>query len=331
MIYNCFITWHHQARTRNLANLLKVPLFEREIGGSGPKRHVGSALWTCWILLKNRPRLIYLQYSFLLLVVVAMYKRLHPKGVTVVCDCHTKALRRNVRGILTPLFSAIKCWSFGFANLVIVSNHSLVSEAEQYNDRVLVLPDAIPECNSTAVAPRSEYVVFISSFAIDEPLLEVKKAAHLLSPLPLYWTGKAPREFFALSGESGNIIATGYLDYQNYVTLISGARCLVVLTTDEGCLLSGAYEGLAVGVPMVLSDTKSLRDFFSISAVYCKHSPEEIATAIRSVLKNYEEMKTGLLRVRESRRHEFESRLNEITDTVTAIELAQLGQPSEHC
>ena len=316
----CFITWHLQSRSRNIASRLNIPIYELEVRGNAFKRHFLSSLWTLGLIAKKRPASLIIQYSFLLLVIMAFYKLFRPKRVTIIADCHTKALRRRASKYLDILFWPLKRWSFKYADTIIISNIALTQEAAQLNSQVIALPDPIPDFSRIHNDKNGEkYCVFISSFASDEPIREMAEAAALLEPdLPLLWTGRVPNSLLNMMEFSDNIRFTSYLEDDDYQRLLKNAQCLIILTNEEGCLMSGAYEGLAAGVPMVLSDTEALRGFFGRSALYCNHTPENIAATVKQAIIDGEALRQNSLKIRDEREREFASHLAKLKHALIA-------------
>lgn len=77
----------------------------RSASAQGSRGICFSALCTAWTLHRERPRAVYIQYSFPLLIVVCLYKALHWNRIVVVCDCHTKSAethgaRPDEKGVL---------------------------------------------------------------------------------------------------------------------------------------------------------------------------------------------------------------------------------------
>lgn len=313
-----WITWHHASRSRNLAKALGVPIFELYITKHSLVRHLFSSLWTVWILIKERPRVIFLQLSFLLLLIVALYKLLLFKKVIVIADCHTKALRRTAPGFLNHIFWPLKKWSFAIANISIVSNTGMTKDIEKLHHRYIIMPDKIPECSRKLEPDEKErYCVYISSFAVDEPFDEIFQVAHMLrQELKLYWTGKTPEHVRLDSKRRPNLIFTGYLNFDDYWNLIGNADCLLALTTEEDCLQSGAYEALSVEVPMVVSDTNALREFFQNAAIYTSHQPEDIARSVRLAIAEKEGLVNEIRKLKDTRNHEFKELLSRLESMV---------------
>ena len=62
------------------------------------------------------------------------------------------------------------------------------------------------------------------------------------------------------------------------------AAAVVVLTTRDDTLLSGAWEAIALGRPLVLSDTVALRSTFGEGPSWVRPEPEAIAAGIDAAL-----------------------------------------------
>ena len=65
---------------------------------------------------------------------------------------------------------------------------------------------------------------------------------------------------------------------------MSGADAVVVLTTREDTLLSGAWEALALGRPLIVSDTKALRQTFGDGVTYVAPHAGAITDAVQRTL-----------------------------------------------
>jgi glycosyltransferase involved in cell wall biosynthesis len=280
--HSCFVTWHYQTRSRSLARELDLPLMECQIEGPGWWRHLVSSFWTIGVLIRRHPRTIVIQYSYFLMLIVCLYKLLRLSRVCLVADCHNKALHRSIGGSFGRLFWAVKRWTFNRANIVIVSNISLLNDVPGKPSRILVLADPLPNLDHhNGHRPEGTYCVIVSSFAADEPVEEMLGSIDCLeSDVKIYWTGRVPPRLARRYHDHPRLTFTSYVPDDEYRALITGAACIVALTTEEGCLLSSAYEGIAAGVPLVLSGTRALREFFAGAALYTDNTAPDIAACI---------------------------------------------------
>ncbi len=127
--HGLWLSWHDHVRSRSLSAVLQLPfrVYSRPSGGA--LRHVEGSLWTIWMLARHRPRVIFLQKSFMLLLLCALYRQIRGSRVCIINDCHNKSLRRDVSGALGIVFRWLKRWSFRRVDLVLVSNPQLIAEA----------------------------------------------------------------------------------------------------------------------------------------------------------------------------------------------------------
>jgi len=104
--------------------------------------------------------------------------------------------------------------------------------------------------------------------------------------------------------------------FDEYHNLIANADCLLALTYEDDCLQSGAYEALSVEVPMVISDSKALRDYFGESAIYTDHNPISIANNIQKAIENNINLKENENKIKKLRNEEFESQVNKLIQII---------------
>ncbi|MBT8390615.1 MAG: glycosyltransferase [Ignavibacteria bacterium] len=310
-----WITWHYQARSRNLAKALNLEIKEYFQNNNIFIRHLFSSIWTIKILHKDKPRVIFIQYSFLLLLLLYVYKKLAQIDTVLVVDCHTKALRRKAPGLLNIVFWPLKKLSFNAADLTIISNEGLTKRIKELHDNFIILPDMIPQIKfgDSEYQFKDDYCVYISSFAVDEPFEEMLEVSQLLeNSYKLFWTGKVPKKNENLVLNYPNIHFTGYVSYDEYYNLIKNAKCLIALTTEEDCLQSGAYEAISVEVPVVLSDTISLRKFFGSTATYTRNEPLAICNAINTAISQSDTLIAEMQNLKLRRKNEFEKKIETI-------------------
>lgn len=289
------MTWHYCRRSRSLADCLSLTLLEVYPEGSAFYRFSYCSVWTIYKLVLHRPRFIVIQYSFLLLVLLALYKSMSRKEIVIVCDCHTKALRRRVDGWLAKIFWEIKKWSFSKSNLCIVHNDELIVDVEEVTTRFLILPDPLPRFSVSSVvgegksnfdADERKKCVFICSYDTDEPIEEMLAAANILAgEFNVYFTGRAP-EWIVQELLNSSVYFTGYMPDIEYQRLINEASVMIALTTESACLQCAAYEALVVEKPFVTSDTPALRRLLGDAAVYVENNAQSIAQGVIGASEN---------------------------------------------
>ena len=310
-----WITWHHSQRSRNLANDLKLPILEYVNNSTLFSRHFFSSIWTCYILIRHRPLTIYIQYSFLLLLIIAIYKLCNVRKVQVICDCHTKALRKKLENPLANLFWGLKKLSFSLADLSIISNKGLIADVEKLTDKYFILPDKIPKINlAQEFTPSDAFCVFVCSYAVDEPLTEIIKAAEELhDEIQIFCTGSIPNSLSELKSQTfNNIYFTDYLEDNDYINLLSNAQCIIALTTENNCLQCAGYEALSLEIPVVLSKTQALKNYFKDSAIFVENEANSIVLGIKKSIQHREVLIQRIKRMKKIRTIEYEEKMNKL-------------------
>lgn len=316
-----WITWHSVPRSQNIAKYLNIPIFEYFVNDNIFKRHIYSSIWTVKFLCRQKPDIVFLHYSYLLLFFIVLYKKFCKKNIVVIADCHNKALRRKLKGIASKIYEIIKRFSFKNSDLAIVTNEGMIKDITQYNEEYFILPDKIPEFELCLDTNNKEnYCVYISTFAIDEPVNEILEVANIMeNNVKIYWTGKKSNKIKSIKKIPKNIIFTGYIDYQEYYKLLANANAILVLTYEDNCLQCGAYEGLNAEVPLVISDNNAARDYFGDSAIYTKIDPKLIAESLLIAFKNSDSIKQNSIKIKKQRNDEYRLLSNNLVNRIELI------------
>ena len=279
-----WISWERHRRTRELSGALGTELFE--IISSLPAGAKQAALvWrTAACLARQRPDLVVVQCpSFVLGLLAGLLK--YVLGYTLVADLHNEAVRPFNYSF--PGYLAMLRFVQRAADLCLVSNATLKAIVEQAGGRALVLPDKLPELGDAGQLDHERpgtHVVFICTYAPDEPYREVIEAARRLGPsVTTHITGN-PRDLQPSLDPPPWVHLTGYLPDEDYLRLLSDADVVIDLTAMEDCLVCGAYEAVALEKPLVTSDTVALREYFRLGTVYTRHDSVSLAGAIADAL-----------------------------------------------
>lgn len=314
-----WLTWHQSTRSTNMAKAVNADLYEIFITKNLFLRHFGSSIWTIIKLFELRPKCIFIQYSFLLLIITDLYKIISFGKPKIVVDCHTKALRRRAAWWIDWFFWPIKKLSFKLAEITIVHNAGNIKDIKKLHSQYFVIPDKIPHHHFNIQRKAyPTYCVNISSFDVDEPIEEIIEVAKLLEKddIKLFWTGKAPTSLIERKDSSTNLILTGYISFEEYFDLIGNADCSMALTREEDCLQSGAYESLDFEIPMVLSDTKALRTYFGDTAVYSPIEPGSLYKSIKTAIDNAEHYKSKMKVLKEIREAEHRKLIAQLNSAI---------------
>jgi glycosyltransferase involved in cell wall biosynthesis len=264
-------------------------------------RWVELAVATLGLLRRSRPKILFVQNPSLALTVLAVLSR--PLfGYYLVVDAHNEGIRpfdrpyALIRWLTRRLLKS--------ADVTIVSNEALAKDVHAAGGRSLILPDRLPVPPELQGARHHNSdtadVVVIATFRRDEPIAAIMAAAATMPGLRFAVSGPAERYREASGSVPPNVHLTGFLQDPAYWQLLAQATVICDLTLKPDCLVCGAYEALAVGKPMVLSDNPATRDIFGPAAVLTGNSPEEIATAVRTAIGDRERLEASALKLREA-------------------------------
>ena len=122
-------------------------------------------------------------------------------------------------------------------------------------------------------------MVSICGWGQDEPIDELLASA-AGQPWDLAVTGRQR----AGPTLAENVNLTGFLDDAAYGQLLASADLVVVLTNRDETLLSGAWEALALGRPLIVSATPALIATFGEDIACVRNDARSIALAIQSAV-----------------------------------------------
>jgi glycosyltransferase involved in cell wall biosynthesis len=279
-----WITWEHHRRSRELSRVLSMELCELTSKRGRVIRYLSLLKRTTALLMRRRPAVVVTQCpSTMLGLLAAVLKPL--LGFTFVADLHNAAIDPS---LANPLHRKLLAFIRHTADLCIVSNANLVAAVERDGGTAFVLPDKLPELPPQPLVSGSatRSVVFVCTYASDEPWREVIGAARLMDPrVTVFITGDHSR-LQMLPPRPDNVYLTGFLSERDYVALLRAADAVVDLTSLENCLVCGAYEAASLGKALVTSDTAALRAYFNRGTVYTKHDSASLAAAMAYALEH---------------------------------------------
>jgi glycosyltransferase involved in cell wall biosynthesis len=287
-----FLTWERHRRTRGLAERLGLRLHEIVLPGVRARRYWGQLRATLEALRNERPAVVFVQNpSLVLTVFVLLWRAVTRVRCTIVMDAHNEAVEPFVSSSLA--LRVFGRWAIRTADFTIVTNRFLAEKVAALGGRPLVLPDPMP--GIVPAPPRvlnsgeTVRVLVVATYAKDEPISAILAAAEqLLGRVEFGFTGnsdKLPPSVIALA--PANVTFLGFLTDDDYWHRMREAHAVLDLTLMDDCLVCGAYEAVALGRPMVLSDTRALVDYFRSGALYCGAAPTAIAATLGRLRDEY--------------------------------------------
>lgn len=297
-----FISWKNHRRSEELCKYFSFPYYFLQSSRNRIARYVTHLWETFFILARTRPRILIVQNpSIVLSVFVTCIRPLFRYKLIV--DAHNGAILPDAE------FSEKIIWLYRYvqrkADLTIVTNKYLAEIVSRNNGQAFVLQDAVPQIHDTSLHPvdfsHRRNVVYICSFCNDEPYTEVLRAcAKLPDDIGLYITGKVSDALkeYCLS-LNNRVKFTGFLDDYDYFSLLKSADLIIDLTIRDNCLVCAAYEAVSVGTPILLADTKALKEYFTKGCVFTSCFEDNILHGIMYGLQNSNTLKSEIVDLRQ--------------------------------
>lgn len=304
------VAWFGHRRLESITARLGIPCHVLKSRRHRVLRYCVLAARTLRLVARERPRFLLVQNpSIASAILCALLRRVF--GFVLVIDAHNEAVvPYNHPG---PVVRRLAAWLLRTADVTIVTNGALARIVAEAGGRPFELYDPIPVppdgAATVPVVPRR--VAVISTYAADEPLQEIIAAARLLqgADVEIRITGRPSQAFLARAGDvPANVVLTGFLVEAEYWALLASAAIVVDLTRMPSCLVCGAYEALALGRPMLLTDDEAGRALFGEAALFTDNVPESIAAQIVALIERQAEFEPAARRLAARLSSEWEQR-----------------------
>jgi glycosyltransferase involved in cell wall biosynthesis len=273
-----------------MAGAVGAALHELHCGGGRLRRYWVLLRRTVRLVLRSRADVIFFQNpSIVLAVTVIAMKSLRLTRAAMVGDFHNA-------GVFPPIGKSWVPWLVKRCDLVIVSNTNLEARVTAMGGRCLALPDPLPDLptgNGGRCRGGRFQVLMVCSWADDEPVAEVLRAAEILrtmapgvrvaiTGLPALaqrgWTARVPE----------NVELTGYLSEEEFVRRLQCSDVIMDLTTREDCMVCGAYEAVSTGVPLIVSANEPTMRYFYKGSLFTDNSATDIARCVVEAIARQE-------------------------------------------
>lgn len=283
-----WVTWEVQRRNRSLSSELGAKLVEIDVRHGRTLRYPISLYRTLMAILKNKPAILFVQNPSLLLAMTGIiYNKLSKRPLII--DSHNAGITPSSR-ILSSVLDKLARYIIRNTPMTVVTNDALADYVKSVGGHPIVLPDPLPRLQRPDIGYplRGKFnVVFICTWALDEPYEEVIQASEFLdNDIYIYITGNGGNKPNRFKPLPENIVLTGFLNEDDFSSLLFNADAIMDLTTRENCLVCGAYEAISTGKPLLLSDTRALRNYFDCGAIFTKNNARDIASSILYMTRN---------------------------------------------
>ncbi len=295
-----WISWEDHRRTRELCKAFNILLFKKNLSLPRFLGHPFLIIWTFSTLLRLKPKGLIVQNPsiFLALEAVFLQKIL---SYSLVIDSHNAALE--------PILSngsKITQFLYGYvqrkAQLSLVTNQDLANCVKSIGGTPFILEDKVPTfTNSHPTTLKGQVnIACISTFADDEPIAEIIQAVRILNKnWYVYMTGNSKKLSRDLANNlPSNLVLTGFLSNEDYLSLLQSVDIILDLTTRENCLVCGAYEAIGLGKPAILSDHMAIRNYFSKGVLLTKNQPIEIKSSLEKAERQLEHLQKETIQLK---------------------------------
>ena len=319
-ITGMFIGWHDRGgRAEMVANALGFAYHPIKISGKdklwrAPDRYARAAWRTLRLIHAHRPDVVMVTNPPIFCPLVAYAAQQVGWCRAVVIDSHTGAF-------LDPRWSRfvpIHRWLSRRVGLTVVHNTHQADLVDRWGVPwaesgfvPITTPASMGDAQSAVGhgalrEPSPPYVLAVCSGGYDEPLAEIARAAELLPDVEIRLSGRPERMTDRLVAPlPPNLRVLGFLDTADYLEHVVNATVVLALTTRDATLVSGGFEAMAFGRPLVTSKTDALRAFFSAGTVFSDHAPHELAEAITAALSSADELAAEMVELGLSRHDQW--------------------------
>lgn len=287
-----WISWERQRRSITLSTLLGARYYELNFNLPRVLRYLICAFRTFFILLRERDSIVIVQNPSLILAFEAALLKPWFK-YRLVIDRHTDIyLLGTKQGITYSLLNKVSDFTLRSAELTLVTNPELARVIKHKKGNPRVVPDPIPPLDYVASedSPRegSFSILFVASWAADEPIDQACLAARALPDTRWYVSGQPRRSHPAFTEPTPNNMArTGHLAEDDFYSLMADVDIVIALTTNPATLVCAGHEALALNKPFITGNSTALQHHFQQAALYCDGSEAGLIRAIVSLRENY--------------------------------------------
>ena len=314
-----WITWETQRRNIGISSALEFPLYQFDINSNLLNRYAYCLYLTVKTIYQKNPDIVVAQNPSILLatlvVLVGKIKKYHS-----VIDAHNSGIY-PLEGSSKILLMLAR-WLQRNASLTIITNQELKKVVEKNGGNGFILPDAIPTLPSgikSSPLNGKINITYICTFNDDEPYKEILEAINFLHhDIHIYITGKFQGKIDPKTTPL-NAHLTGYIPDDQYWNLLNSSDIIIDLTLRENCLVCGAYEGIALDKPLILSKTKALQTYFYKGCIYTTSETREIYRAIMKAIDNLDTLVNEIKELKMELNKKWEEKISSLKDVMMLL------------
>lgn len=318
------LAWSEQTpRAEDLAAALGIA--SRRFGGLGlrgiktaPLRWALNTVRTAAWLARHRPLVVVVQNPPVVLGFIAfVHARL--VGGWFLLDSHPASFGRKNAHPLVSVLPAHR-WLARRAAGVLVTTEELAEEVRHWGGHPLVVHESPPaiavDTGPVQSLEPADEVLYVGTFAKDEPVGVVVEAARLLPQVCIDITGdveRAPAGILDDAPDSARFV--GFLGPADYAAAVGAADVVLVLTDEPTSVPRSAYEAVYAGRPLVVSDWPVLRELFPY-AIHVPNEPAAVAAGLRTAFDRHHELLSVSTQARIDQERRWDAQLSALRDRI---------------
>ncbi|OQX14865.1 MAG: hypothetical protein BWK80_41445 [Desulfobacteraceae bacterium IS3] len=322
-----WITWERQRRSLELAKALNARCYvlSEPDALQGIARYLYLIIKTAIVLVREKPGILFVQNPSIVLAAFACaFKKYFDYKLIVDRHSNFKLETLHSNSIKWKSFHFLSRYTIKNADMTIITNDYLSDIVGKLGGKGFILQDKLPEMalGEPFESDGKKHIVFISAFAEDEPLAEVIEAATFSDRNRIFHiTGDCSKygKKHLLRRLPPNIKLTGFLAEKDYQSLLMSADLLIVMTKKDHLINCGIYEAVAIGKPVIVSDTEAIKNYFKRGVIFSKYDSRSIAAAIRKGMTDNETVRENIRRLKEELFRDWEKRFGILLQIINEL------------
>ncbi len=287
-----WISWEDHRRTNEICNYLSIKPYVIISSKKSITRYFYLINKTVTNIIRLKPSTLIVQNPSIVLATIAVIMQPLFKYQLII-DAHNEAIQPYMHN--NWMIRYVAKLLMRRSKYTIVTNKYLARIVDGHGGRAIILPDRVPqvgEIESIQLAQNTFNIILIATYAADEPISQIIDAACALeNKVTLYVTGNFSRlDKSYIEILPSNIVFTGFLTNDDYWSYLKSADAIIDLSLKDNCLVCGAYEGIAVGKPLILSSSKATIEYFNKGVVYTDNTTANIHDCYLKVIQDYEHL-----------------------------------------
>jgi hypothetical protein len=310
-----WITWEFHRRNRGISEALGCSLYEIINENNMIFRYLYSFVKTVVIIQKEKPKILIVQNpSIFLSLLAVLIKPIY--SYQLIVDAHNSGIY-PCEGKY-KILSYISVYIQKKSNIVLVTNENLAHNVRKNKGNPVVMPDCIPKIQNISKTELDGKfcVVFITTYNVDEPYLEVINAAKMIDKkIVIYFTGNPKNKLDSIDIPY-NVKICGFLREDNYWKLLRSCSIVMDLTTRKDCLVCGAYEALSLNKPLILSNTHAIKKYFNRGVLYVDPNDHSISNAVNKAFRNIEFLRSEIIELKKELNNDMHYRVKYLREKI---------------